>query len=192
MPDAEFMVRDFRGVGTFQDFPYAGFDCLKSFPVASRGQSIILLAVFFVRIGVPVPASDAINQNAAYLITLNRKRVVGVGDVDRIDVRQISVDIFWNRARFWKLLDNGGAHVGPHDFQSVHAWRDRFERLSHRMVVDKRIRLSDIVHCSFHGREDFVGQLAATDVAECAGEPSGGCNTTDPPLLGLPVVWVSQ
>ena len=42
------------------------------------------------------------------------------------------------------------------------------------MVVDKRIRLPYFVHCGFHRREDFVGQSAAVDIAECSGKPPGG------------------
>lgn len=74
-----------------EHFLDAGFHVLKGLPVTARDEGVLVFTVWaerlvFVIIRIPVAGTDAFEQRGADTVTFDREGVIGVADINCVDL----------------------------------------------------------------------------------------------------------
>src|ERR1700733_10125018 len=113
IPAAMIMPRDRTGILVGEDLTDTVFDELERLPVATGRESVMMFPVALDRFRFPVAEADALDQVGADLVAFDGQRIIGVGDVDLIDVTEVSLRICRYVGRFGEGLENVLAHMRP-------------------------------------------------------------------------------
>src|SRR5450631_395586 len=96
------VFRNRAGILVAENLSDAVLDELEGLPVTTGRQRLVMFPVSLDGFRVPVAQPNAVDEVFADSVAFDRKRVIGVGDIDIVYVAKICLRVCGNPGRLWK------------------------------------------------------------------------------------------